>query len=435
MKVVIIGAGIIGVSSAYALAKRGHDVIVIERRGAPGLETTYANGALLTPSMADPWNAPGCWKVLLGSLCREDSPLQLRLKALPSLTRWGPSFLKSANPVAFKRNRVKNLRLAQYSLNILGQWRAVTGISYCRSERGTLKLFRNHKAHEEALEVAAALADEGIQSRRLTLPELLAFEPALAPISKGIAGAILYPEDETGDAYQFCVALAERAKAEGAAFLFNQTVGPLRVEHGQLVCLDLVDQRLRADRYVIAAGSYISPLLQLSGLNLPVTPVKGYSLTVFDGLSHCALRAPLVDDSLHVVVVPLGSDLRVAGTAEFAGFDLSLRKARLSNLATQLSQILPILPMSTARIRPWCGLRPMSTDGVPIVSATPIANLYVNCGHGHLGWTTAAGSAELLADLLDEKAPTVDASAYSLARFGQKTTRAKYPRRNGDGVL
>jgi len=427
MKIIVIGSGLIGLSSAYFLKQRGHDVTVIDRQDGPGRETSFANGSLLTPSMPEPWNAPGCWRVLLSSLGRSDAPLQLRLKAIPGLAGWGITFLRNSAPAAFERNTLANLRLALYSLRVMRDFREHTSIDYGRAARGTLKVFRTADAMDRALTAAEQLATEGLSFRRLSKHETVEMEPALAPIADQLTGAIRYHADETGDAYRFCVAVAEHLWQRRVEFRFRTQVSSLEVQSGRVVALQCESgsgpERLIADGYVIAAGSYSTPLVRPLGIRLAVRPAKGYSVTFdapqtgADRMPSRALKVPSVDDDMHAAVVPVGGAIRVAGTAEFAGFDLTLRPERVKNLTRLVQQILPGAGLDPDTAKPWCGLRPMSADGVPIIGLTPISNLWVNTGHGHLGWTMAAGSGELLAGLMSEASPAIDPAPYDPERF------------------
>jgi D-amino-acid dehydrogenase len=417
VKVAVIGAGVIGVSTAYFLRLRGHEVTVIERETGPGLQTSFANGALVTPSMPEPWNTPGCWRVLLASLPRSDAPLQLRLRALPDLMVWGIKFLRSSNPTRYRENTVRNVRLALFSLKVLQDLRRETHIEYGATTRGSLKLFRSAEALNAALHGTDHLLGEGLKLRRLSKDETIQLEPALAPIADQLAGAIHYAADETGDAHSFCDALAAHARQRGVNFSFGTSVSRLHVDSGRLTGVQTDKGLFIAEQYIVAAGSYSTPLLQPLGISFPVRPAKGYSLT-FDGPdSTGALSIPIVDDDMHAAIVPVGNATRVAGTAEFAGFDLTLRPERVRNLTNLAQKILPHAGLDPATARPWCGLRPMSADGVPIIGATPIPNLWVNSGHGHLGWTMAAGSGQLLAELISGEAPSIDLGPYALTRF------------------
>lgn len=416
LRVLIIGAGLIGVTSAYSLRRRGHEVLVIEREAGAGLQTSFANGSLLTPSMPEPWNAPGCWRTLLSSLGRSDSPMQLRLRALPGLARWGMRFLRNSSAARYQRNATRNLRLALYSLKVMACIRRETAIEYARSARGSLRLFRDAAALQQALS-AELLAAEGLSFRGLSRDQTVELEPALAPIASQLVGSVHYPVDETGDAHRFCRALAAQGQREGVQFRFGTEVASLEVQAQRIKSVLAAGERFEADRYLVAAASYSPLLLKTVGIDLPVQPVKGYSVTFDHPAATESLRLAIIDDELHAVVVPLERAIRVAGTAEFAGYDRSANPARTRNLLRLLHELLPHVPFDPAAARPWCGLRPMSSDGVPIIGPTRLSNLFVNSGHGHLGWTMAAGSAELLADLVDGKPPALDPAPYDLRRF------------------
>jgi D-amino-acid dehydrogenase len=429
VKVVIIGAGLIGLTAAYFLRKRGYDVTVIDRQTGPGLETSFANGSLLTPSMPEPWNAPGCWRVLLSSLGRSDAPLQLRLRALPSLSGWGVQFLRNSNVERYRENTVRNIRLALHSLKVMASIREETQLDYGATLRGTLRLFRSPVALNAALtEAERLLRPEGLRFHGLSREEIIALQPALEPIAGELVGAIHYPVDETGDAYRFCVVLGEHARKIGVEFAFSTTVPALEtIREGKRIKLSSHSREglstpikvssLEADHYVVACGSYSTELLRPLGIHLPVRPAKGYSVTFDAPIGTSVLKVPIVDDDMHAALVSLGNCIRVAGTAEFAGFDLTLRPERVRNVASLAQRILPRAGLDLTTARPWCGLRPMSADGVPIIGRTPIENLWVSTGHGPLGWTMAAGSGQILSELMSGDALSLDPAPYALTRF------------------
>jgi D-amino-acid dehydrogenase len=417
-KALIIGSGLIGVTSAYVLARRGFEVTVLERRDGAGEETSFANGALLTPSMPEPWNTPGSWRLLLKSLVRSDTPLKVRPSALPSLAGWGTAFLRNSSPGRYERNSFHNLTLALHSIARMEDLRRETGIEYGRAAPGTLRVFRDSAAFERAVSWAERLRCGGLEFHRLTAAETVRLEPALDPIRARLSGGIHYPVDEVGDAYKFCVAMAGHCARAGVELRFRTMVSRLETRGNRVTGVICGGERLTADRYVIAAGSYTPSLLAPLGIRVPVRPAKGYSITVDRPAMEPPLRIPLADDDFHAVVVPLEGVIRVAGTAEFTGFDLSLPQARIRNLLTLLRQVLPQVRLEPGAVKPWCGLRPMSPDGVPIIGRTPLENLWINTGHGHLGWTMAAGSAQLLAELMSGGAPGIEPQPYALARFG-----------------
>jgi D-amino-acid dehydrogenase len=416
MKVLIIGSGLLGLTTAYLLRRSGHQVTVLDREDGPGLGASFANGGLLTPSMPGPWNTPGCWRSLLSSIGRQDATMQLRLSALPGLARWGIGFLQNSTAARHQRNTLNNLRLALHSLRVMESIRGETGIDYGRIARGTLRLFRNPSAFERA-SAETRLSSEGLTFRSLSRTETVELEPALRPIESELAGAIHYPTDEAGDSYRFCQSLAKHAREQGVEFRFRTEVSALNVHHGQVTAVNGGAEHFVADRYVVAAGSYSTPLLRRAGIRLPVQPVKGYSVTFDRMQAKEPLGIPIVDDDLYAAVVPLWSGIRVAGTAEFAGYDLASNPPRARNLLRLLQRVLPEVSIDPALAKPWWGLRPVSADGVPIVGPTPVSNLWVNTGHGHLGWTMAAGSAQLLTSLMCRASPPLDPAPYALARF------------------
>jgi D-amino-acid dehydrogenase len=417
LKYLIIGGGVVGLTSAFALQRRGHEVTVLERQPGPALETSFANGALLTPSMSDPWNAPGVWRALLTSLGREDAALQLRLRAIPSMMGWGVRFLRHSRRDRFECNTLSNLRLALYSLEIMRSWQTEVPIEYAHSTRGALRVFRDESAWEQAVAVAQRLSATGLRFQRLSQAEAVATEPALSATADQLAGAIHYTTDETGDAYQYCAGIVRELQRRGVTLTFGTEVTALELTRGRIGAVQTRRGRFFADCYLVAAGVHSAPLLQTVGIEIPLCPVKGYSIT-FNRPGHAVMPAiPIIDDQLHAGVVPIAQAIRVVGTAEFAGFDLRLNPARIENLLGFLRKILPQASWDGAGGTSWCGLRPMSADGVPIVGPTPISNLWINAGHGHLGWTLAAGSAQLLADRMTNRPPEVDPQPFSLARF------------------
>lgn len=417
MKILVIGSGVIGLTSAYYLQRSGHEVAVIDRRAAPARETSFANGALLTASMAQPWNAPGCWRVLLTSLGRSRAAMQLRLRALPSLAAWGVAFLRNSRMTSFQRNELGNLRLVLHSLRMLSTLRQCTGIDYGRAARGSLRIFRDRGSLDRACADARRLDDMGLSSRRLARDDVIALEPALVPIAGEMVGGLHYAVDETGDAQRFCEALAAYLGRQQVRFLFNTEITSFEVGPGGVVAASSGNGRFTADRFVVAAGSYSTLLMRKLGVRLPMRPVKGYSVTVERRADRADPGIPIVDDDFHTVVVGLEGAIRVAGTAEFAGYDLSLPPARIRNLLSLLRRVLPREQLDMSRAKPWCGLRAVTTDGVPIVGSAPVPRVFLNTGHGHLGWSMAAGAGQLLADLIDEKEPAIDPTPYALARF------------------
>lgn len=417
MKFIVIGCGLMGVTTAYLLRQHGHDVTILDPEGGAGLGACFANGALLTPSMPEPWNSPGCWRVLLSSLGRSDAALQLRWRALPAMTGWGLRFLKNSNAAQYSKSTLGNLRLAMHSLVVMDSLRKTVGLNYDRATPGTLRLFRKPPALARATAAAEWLATHGLSFRKLSRDEAVELEPALTPIADQLAGALHYGNDEIGDAHRFCVELAGAAARCGVEFRFGAGVTSFELRSNRITAAVSDRAYLEADRYIMAAGSHSAVLLRRMGLHIPVQPAKGYSITIDNRAGHIALKTPVVDDDWHAAVVPLNGAIRVAGTAEFAGYDQNIAPARIKNLVGLLKEVLPTAAVEPAQMKSWCGLRPMCADGVPIIGSTPIENLYLNTGHGHLGWTMAAGSADLLISILSGTTPAIDPTPYGLKRF------------------
>lgn len=418
MKFIVIGCGLMGVTTAYFLRSSGHEVTVVDCEDGAGQGASFANGALLTPSMPEPWNGPGCWRSLLSSLGRSDSPLQLRLRTLPSIARWGAMFLRNSNAARHGRNTLSNLRLALHSLEVMRSLRQNVSLEYGRAAPGTLRLFRKADSLDRATEAARRLANHGLEFSRLSRKEVVGLEPALLPIADQLEGALHYRTDETGDAYRFCVALAHEVRRLGVECHFGTRVSRLERDGNRIVAAVSEQHQFVGDQYIVTAGSHSAPILKRIGVHLPVQPAKGYSLTIDNAHRQISLSTPIVDDDWHAAIVPLEKSIRVAGTAEFAGYDKSIAPARISNLLKLLLAILPQARVEPTSVKSWCGLRPMSVDGVPVIGRTAIANLFLNTGHGHLGWTMAAGSASLLTEILSGCVPSIDPAPYSLDRFG-----------------
>jgi len=418
VRVVVVGSGLQGVGSAWFLAQEGCDVTVLEREPAVAHGTSYANAGMLTPSMADPWNAPGILGHVLGQLGREDAPFLLRLRALPSMIGWGLAFLAHSRPARHRVNMEKNLRLASYSLAVLRELRARLELRYDERTAGTIKVFRERRAFDAAVRRNAVLAQLGLQVRTLTADEAVQTEPALAGVRDQLVGAIYCPEDESGDARQFTGILARKAQEAGARFEFGTDVTGFERAGDRIAAVATTRGRRPADAFVLAAGCWSPLLLRPLGFALRLRPVKGYSITVPIGAWTPAPAMPVIDDALHAAATPLGDRLRVAGTAELAGYDTALTPSRIENLFTLLLGLFPSYAphLDRAAASPWAGLRPVSADGVPLIGRYRYDNLFLNTGHGHLGWTLACGSARLLADLMLGRPPEVEAAAYDAQR-------------------
>jgi D-amino-acid dehydrogenase len=414
----VVGGGLAGLTTAQELINRGQPVTVLEQHAHVALEASFANGALLSASMADPWNGPGVYRALLTSLCDPAAPLKLRPRALPSLIDWGTRFLLHSSPRRHRAATRANYSLARYSIERTRSWRSELQLDYDAAAVGTMKLFRDRSAMAGPLALAEMLAPLGLRTTILDADGAVAAEPQLQPIRERIAGALRFPDDETGDARRFCEALAGRIAGSGDTLKTGAQVLSVEVERGRVTGVRTRDATFPAERVILACGNGTVALAARLGVRLPIRPVKGYSITIdMDGDPQRPVL-PVVDDTLHAAVVPIGHRLRVAGTVEFAGHDLSLPPDRIDNLLRLFAAVYPRIAARVERslVSPWTGLRPMSADGLPYIGPTPIRGLYVNAGHGHLGWTLAVGSAALLADLLTGCQPAIDPQPYSVAR-------------------
>ncbi len=417
MHVMILGGGVVGVTSAYFLARAGHEVTVLDRQPGAGQETSFANAGQVSFGYSAPWAAPGVPVKALRWLAMRHRPLVLWPRADIRLYGWLARMLANCTEDAYRRNKGRMVRLADYSRDVLGELRDATGISYDHRRRGTLQLFRTRKQFDHVGDDTRVLDGYGVPYELLDAAGCVAAEPALAQVPGVIVGGLRLPQDETGDAYLFTRNLAAICEGLGVAFRYGATVKEVRHGNGRVTGIVLGDGALlSADSYVAALGSYTPALLAPLGIALPVYPVKGYSLTLPVGDVDAAPVSTVMDETFKVAITRLGDRIRVGGTAELAGFSQSLRGPRRRTLERSLGDLFPRAgDMGKARF--WTGLRPMTPDGTPIVGPTRLANLYTNTGHGTLGWTMACGSGRLLADLICGRAPDIPASDLAVSRY------------------
>jgi D-amino-acid dehydrogenase len=417
-QVLIIGGGLLGLATAHALLERGESVHVLEALPQLGQGTSFANGGLITPSMAEPWNAPGASRHLAASLTDPAAPMKLRPHALPGLLRWGFRFLRHSTPTRYRRATEASCRLAMLSVRELSAWRERLNLAYDGRASGSLSLFRKGSSMQEQLAMSQHLQPLGLRFAKLDAGGAIAVEPMLAEIADQIVGALHFPDDEVGDAHALCRALGESIIARGGTIDAQRRVSRIMVRAQRVQGVLADGERIPAARVIVAAGIGSVRLLRSAGVRISVAPAKGYSLTVdFGGLAALP-SLPVSDRVRHVVLTPLGQRLRIAGTAEFTGKDLRMRPERIAPLAAAMRELYPRLAHAAdpdAGLS-WAGLRPVSADGLPFIGATRVAGLYANAGHGALGLTLAAGSAALLADLLHGVPPTIDPAPYSPLR-------------------
>jgi len=406
VRIVVLGAGIIGTTTAFRLAGAGHEVTVIDRQPDSGLETSFANGGLVTPATSDSWAAPGTPTKILKWLGRNDAPMLLRLSAVPGMLNWGIRFLANCRPEQWRQNTEAILSLALLSLAELRALTEAEDLAYDRNPPGLLKLFRDPYSMQSAIRAAGVFRELGIKAEQLATADAIRLEPSLQPIERDLSGAIFYPDDESGDAFKFTREVAKRAAALNVTFAFGRTIKGLQRSGDRVEAVVTDRGPVSGDVYVLSLGSYSATVGRTAGLSLPVYPAKGYSITVDTKGWNGGPRIPVADDGLKVAVAPLGERLRVAGTVEFTGYDTSLNAARGQMLVDNLAALLPHHPKG--EIKHWTGLRPLTPSGRPLIGRTRLANLLINTGHGPLGWTLAAGSARVIVTLIDNKPSPLD---------------------------
>jgi D-amino-acid dehydrogenase len=419
MKVLVLGSGVIGTAVAYYLAKAGHEVEVVDRQGGPALETSYANAGEVSPGYSAPWAGPGVPIKAVKWMLMQHSPLVIWPLLDPAMWRWGAMMLANCTARAYALNKSRMVPLAEYSRDCLKQLRAETGISYDDRAQGTLQLFRTRKQLDGIGGDVAVLRQYSVPFEVLDRAGFCAVEPALKLTQEKFVGALRLPGDETGDCFKFSQRLAEMAAGLGARFRWNTRIESLQVGGGAITGVFTDAGLLQADRVVLALGSYSPLLLKPVGLHIPVYPVKGYSITVPITDPAGAPESTIMDETHKVAVTRLGDRIRVGGTAELAGYSLNLREARRGTLEHVVTDLFP-RGGDISRAEFWCGLRPMTPDGTPIVGATPIRNLLLATGHGTLGWTMAAGTGRVIADLVSGREPEIDVADLGPGRYGTR---------------
>jgi D-amino-acid dehydrogenase len=416
MKVIVLGAGIIGVSTAWHLLNEGHEVTVVDRQSDAALETSFANGAQISVSFCEPWANAGAPFKVAKWLLRDDSPLLFRPRLDPHQWRWGLSFLTQCNDAAFERNVRQLVALGRYSHESLKGVVAATGIQYQRLERGILHFFSSEADFQAGAAGAELMRKYGVDRRVLGRDEVLKVEPALAGFGPHIHGGTFTPSDESGDAMVFTQKLAALCRARGATFLHDTAIARIDMAGGQISGVRVrpvaggAARTLVADQYVAAMGSYTAPMLRQLGLWLNIYPAKGYSATLKLKRPQDASVVSLLDDTRKIAISRLGEHIRIAGTAELAGFDTSLdsptAQKRCAALVRRYEELFPGVA-DTTEPHYWTGLRPSTPTNIPYIGRSKIGNLWLNAGHGTLGWTHGAGSGQALAELMSGKRPAL----------------------------
>ncbi|HWK69928.1 MAG TPA: D-amino acid dehydrogenase [Burkholderiaceae bacterium] len=409
MKIAVLGSGVIGTSTAWWLRQAGHDVMVIDRESGPAQETSRANGGQISVSYSEPWANPQAPLKLARWLFKDDSPIVFRPRFDPRQWWWGLQFLRECLPGRLAPNIRAMVRMSEYSRGTLQAMRAELGIDYKHLERGILNFYRDQAEFEDSQRMAGVMRDFGVDRRIVTPEEIIQLEPALAPVRQSIVGGDYTAEDESGDVYLFTKALAEKAERAGVEFRFSTQLSRLvssggRVEGAEVIRPDGLYETLRADAYVAALGAYTPWFVSPLGVPCNVYPAKGYSAT-FDIVDPAAAPTVSLTDSAHKVVYSrFGNQLRMAGTAELSGYSRALNTIRCDNMTRLARELFPSA-LDFDNVCYWSGLRPTTPSNVPLIGRTKIQNLYLNTGHGTLGWTMGVGSGRALADLISGRRP------------------------------
>jgi len=415
MRVIVLGGGVIGVASAYYLAQQGAEVTVLDRQSGPAEETSFGNAGQISPGYSTPWAAPGIPFKAVKWMFQHHAPLAINLDGSMWQLQWMAQMLKNCNPQSYAVNKERMMRVAEYSRDCLRELRKDTGINYENRAKGTLQLFRKEAQMEAVQRDISVLEECGVSYELLNGNELGRVEPALANAQDKLVGGLHLPNDETGDCYLFTNALAQIAKELGVNFQFNQNVEKLIVEGDEIKGVQVNGKVLTADRYVLAFGSYSRDFLKPLDLQLPVYPVKGYSLTIPIVDPAFAPQSTVLDETYKIAITRFDQRIRVGGMAELSGFNLGLNEDRRATLQMVTQDLFPGGDMAQASF--WTGLRPMTPDSTPIIGATRFKNLFLNTGHGTLGWTMACGSGKLISDIVLNHKTDISTDGLSIQRY------------------
>ena len=416
MKVTVLGSGVIGVSTAYHLARAGHLVTVVDRQPGAALETSFGNAGEVSAGLAAPWAGPGIPLKALKWAFMRHRPLVIWPLPDPAMWRWALQMLRNCTAARYERNKTRMLRLAEYSRDRLRALRTETGIHYSERSLGTLQLFRSQKDFDGTGRDTAVLDRHGVPYQLLDREGCIGVEPALARVRDKFVGGLRLTDDETGDCHQFTTGLARLAQDLGVEFRFGVDILRILADGGRISGVATDQGELRADAYVVALGSYSPLLLKPLRIDLPVYPVKGYSITVPIGDPTGAPESTVMDETFKVAVTRLDDRIRVGGTAELAGYSRTLRHSRRATLEHVVTDLFPG-GGDVAKATFWTGLRPMTPDGTPVIGPSPYANLFLATGHGTLGWTMSAGTGQVLADVVSGRKPDIDLAGLTYARY------------------
>ena len=420
MKVIVLGGGVIGLCTAYYLARGNAQVIVVDRQSGPALETSYANAGQISPGYSAPWAAPGIPQKAVKWLLQKHAPLAIRPDGSLRQLKWMLQLLQNCTYERYQINKARMMRLAEYSRDCFKLLRSETGIAYEGRQLGTLQVFRTEQQVAAMQKDIAVLQECGVPYNVLDRDGILQVEPALAAsIDKLQPTALQLPHDETGDCYLFCQALTAMAQKLGVEFRWNQSIDRILTDGKQVTGVQIGDEMLTGDCYVAALGSYSPAMLKQLNIDIPVYPVKGYSLTIPITDAAASPVSTVMDETYKVAITRFDQRIRVGGMAELAGFDLGLDQRRRATLEMVTGDLFPG-GGNLQQAEFWTGLRPMTPDGTPVIGPTHLDNLFLNTGHGTLGWTMSAGSGRVLADLIAGQQPQIDAADLSAARYGER---------------
>lgn len=419
MKVLILGSGVLGVTSAWYLAKAGYEVTVVDRQPGPGLETSFGNAGMISPGYSAPWAAPGVPLKAIKWLLSEHAPLAIRPTSDPQQYRWMMQMLSNCTEGRYAVNKERMMRLAEYSRDCLIQLRSDSGVNYEHRELGTLQLLRTQKQLEAAASDIAVLERCGVPYQLLDQAGCIHHEPGLAPSKDKFVGGLRLPNDETGDCHLFTTQLAAKCVEMGVTFRFDHTITSLLANDDRIQAVTLAnDEILTADCYVLALGSYSPQLVKPLGISLPIYPVKGYSLTLPVADPLMAPVSTVMDETYKVAITRFANRIRVGGMAELAGFDTELREKRRATLRMVVNDLFP-QGGQAQELDFWTGYRPMTPDGTPIIGASKFRNLFFNTGHGTLGWTMACGSSQLLVDRIAGSKLAISMEGFEVDRYAR----------------
>lgn len=416
MKIIILGSGVVGVTSAYYLARHGHDVTVIDRQAQPALETSFANAGQISPGYSSPWAAPGIPMKAAKWLLEQHAPLKIQPLIEPDMWKWMLQMLRNCTRGKYAINKERMMRIAEYSRDCFVEIRNNLGFGYDNRSMGTLQLFRNQKQLNDISKDIEILDKCHVPYELLDVTGCVKVEPALARVAEKLAGGLRLPNDETGDCFLFTQQLVEYTKAMGVNYKMNTRIFEIKKENGTITGVRTSAGTRTADAYVVAMGSYSTPILQKLGVRLPIFPVKGYSLTIDITNPDAAPVSTVMDETYKVAMTRLNDRLRVAGTAELAAFSDELLDKRRATITKVVNDIFPDAG-NVEEANFWTGLRPMTPDGPPVIGATRYPNLFTNTGHGTLGWTMSCGSGQFLADLISGVPTKIRAEGLDASRY------------------